>query len=79
MEPTLKPGQVVFGVGFYRKLRPRHIVIVRHNGLEKVKRIERIEGQQVYLLGDNPAASTDSRDFGLVPISSVVARVLFIR
>lgn len=36
-----------------------------------VKRIVAIEEGRADLRGDNPAASTDSRDFGMVPCSSI--------
>lgn len=38
--------------------------MVNHDSLEKIKRIARSEHGRVYLLGDNPQASTDSRTFG---------------
>jgi len=77
MAPTLKPGQIVFGYGFYKKLDPGTVVIVLHEGVEKIKRIARIEHDKVFLLGDNSAVSTDSRDFGALPMSSVKAKVLY--
>lgn len=76
MLPTLMPGQLVVG----RRtdaLRPGDVVIVSHNGLEKIKRIERTQGDLLYLLGDNPAASTDSRSFGWVQASAIVAKVVW--
>lgn len=76
MTPTLKAGQLVVGRRT-RELKPGDIVIVSHNGLEKIKRIERQQGDLIYLLGDNPGASTDSRDFGWVQASSIVAKVVW--
>jgi phage repressor protein C with HTH and peptisase S24 domain len=65
MLPTLRAGQVVV---FTRLKRPSvgDIVMVSHDGLEKIKRIARQEHGRVYLLGDNPAASTDSRTYGWI-------------
>jgi|SRR5688572_17523874 phage repressor protein C with HTH and peptisase S24 domain len=77
MAPTLKPGQIVFGYDFYKKLGPGTVVIVLHEGVEKIKRIARVERDRVFILGDNPAVSTDSRDFGAIPMSSVKAKVLY--
>lgn len=76
MEPVLKEGQLVVG-RFTRELRPGDVVIVSHDGMEKIKRIERQQGDLLYLLGDNPAASTDSRDFGWVEGKAIVAKVVW--
>ncbi|HEY4160589.1 MAG TPA: S26 family signal peptidase [Candidatus Saccharimonadales bacterium] len=76
MAPALLPGQLVVG-RYTRELQPGDVVIVSHNGLEKIKRIERQQGDLLYLLGDNPAASTDSRSFGWVQSDSIVAKVVW--
>lgn len=39
--------------------------------------VDRTQGPGIWLLGDNPAASDDSRRFGPVPRRSVVGRVVF--
>lgn len=81
MLPVLRPGQVVLAAGFYRQLRLGDVVIVKHDGLEKVKRIERIDFQQarVYLLGDNQAQSTDSRTLGWFEVAFVRGKVIWPR
>jgi phage repressor protein C with HTH and peptisase S24 domain len=76
MAPTLTPGQLVIGRQT-SELHSGDVVIVSHNGLEKIKRIERQQGDLLYLLGDNPAASTDSRTFGWVQAKSIVAKVVW--
>jgi len=76
MAPTLTPGQLVVG-RFTRELRPGDVVIVSHDGLEKIKRIERQQGNLLYLLGDNPGSSTDSRNFGWVQADHIVAKVVW--
>jgi phage repressor protein C with HTH and peptisase S24 domain len=76
MAPTLRAGQVIVGQQT-RKLRPGDVVIVLHNGLEKVKRIAKQQSDFVYLLGDNAAISTDSRDFGWVPTETIIAKVVW--
>jgi type IV secretory pathway protease TraF len=40
-----------------------------------VKRIHEIEGDRFFLVGDNAAASTDSRTFGTVEREYLVARL----
>jgi SOS-response transcriptional repressor LexA len=76
MAPTLKAGQLVVGRDT-RELQPGDVVIVSHNGLEKIKRIERQQGDLIYLLGDNAGASTDSRDFGWLPAKTIIAKVVW--
>jgi len=76
MAPALMPGQLVVG-RYTRELQPGDVVIVSHNGLEKIKRIEKRQGDLLYLLGDNPAASTDSRSFGWVQADTIVAKVVW--
>ena len=76
MAPTLNAGQVV--VGFQaRSLNIGDVVIITHNGLDKIKRIEKHQGDVVYLLGDNGANSTDSRTLGWLPAKSIIAKVIW--
>ncbi|HSW98451.1 MAG TPA: nickel-type superoxide dismutase maturation protease [Candidatus Saccharimonadales bacterium] len=60
-----------------RRSRPGDVVIVRHDGLEKIKRVAQVSDGQVFVLGDNPGHSTDSRSFGWLPQSAVVAKVVW--
>ena len=76
MAPALMRGQLVIGRRT-SDLRPGDVVIVSHDGLEKIKRIERQQGDLFYLLGDNAAASTDSRSFGWVQQTAIVAKVVW--
>lgn len=70
MLPTLRPGSVVI-VRRQRRVRPGDIVVFSHDGLEKIKRITGQDGEAVYVRGDNPGKSTDSRHFGWVDTASV--------
>jgi SOS-response transcriptional repressor LexA len=78
MAPTLSAGQLVVGRQT-RQLQPGDVVIVSHDGLEKIKRIERQQGDLIYLLGDNAGASTDSRSFGWVQAKTIIAKVVWPR
>ena len=78
MAPTLVPGTVVMGV-LPRKIRPGDVVIVRHGGLDKIKRIKELRAGEVFLLGDNPADSTDSRNFGWLESTVILAKVIWPR
>ncbi len=79
MQPTLRAGQLVLATKFFKSLQPGQLVVVHHQGLEKIKRLERIRGQRIFVVGDNLRASLDSRSFGWLPISSVRARVFWPR
>lgn len=79
MEPTLRAGRVVLATRFFWRLKPGQLVVIKHRGLEKIKRLERVRDQQIFVLGDNSRASLDSRSFGWLPIDSVRARVIWPR
>ena len=78
MLPTLKPGRIVLATGWFKpkSLKVNEIIIVLHNNTDKMKRIKKIDGQMIYIVGDNPNQSTDSRHFGWLPLTSVQAKVL---
>ena len=76
MLPVLHDGQLVVGRAT-NELKPGDVVIASHNGLEKIKRIERQQGDLIYLLGDNASASTDSRNFGWVQAKTIIAKVVW--
>ncbi|MEE9164363.1 MAG: nickel-type superoxide dismutase maturation protease [Thermoplasmata archaeon] len=81
MEPTLREGdQVVASPLPYLLRRPSvgDLVVLRHPFEDRflVKRISRVEGRQVAVIGDNLPCSTDSRAFGPVPIDNLVGKVL---
>jgi phage repressor protein C with HTH and peptisase S24 domain len=75
MLPFLRPDQIVVAMGNYKTLQPGDVVVFRHEGLEKIKRIHSIKDDYVYLVGDNPDTSTDSRAFGWLHITTVIAKV----
>src|SRR5258708_23643202 len=76
MLPSLKAGQLVIGRQTC-EVCPGDVVIVSHNGLEKIKRIKKQQGDLIYLLGDNAMASTDSRSFGWVQAKTIIAKVVW--
>lgn len=76
MLPALRPGQLVVAVRTPR-LRVGDVVIARHHKRDKLKRVQSVQGGQVFLLGDNPARSTDSRSFGWLPATAVIAKIVW--
>ena len=79
MLPSLRPGQIVICSRMIKKLRTGHVVVIRHEGLEKIKRISDINDHGFFVLGDNPDLSTDSRDFGRIARENVVAKIVWPR
>lgn len=75
MLPAYNPGRIVLG---WRLGRPRvgDVVIARHHRVEIIKRVSQLQEDRVYLLGDNPLESTDSRQFGWLPLTAVLATVI---
>jgi len=81
MTPRLPPGALVVArrIDDRMPLRVGDVVVARRPDrpeLEIIKRITAIDaGGAIFLAGDNPAASTDSREFGTVTRQHIVARV----
>lgn len=76
MAPKLRPGQLIVATSLFRKLHPGQVVIVERDNKQLIKRIERIEADKLFVIGDNLAASIDSRQFGWLDRQAVIARVL---
>ena len=81
MLPALRPGDwVLVDVGAFRTRwpRPGEVALAMDPRLEQrtlVKRVDAVDGGLVRLLGDNAAASTDSRTLGSFPADLVLGRV----
>ena len=78
MRPTLTPGDRLLVVR-RRRYRIGDVVALRspRDGRTIVKRVSAIAGASVEVRGDNAAASTDSRAFGPVPVSSILGRAVY--
>ena len=77
MSPKLSPGQLLLATPIFRHIHPGQVVIVEHDGKQKVKRVERVADDKVFVIGDNLDASTDSRHFGWVDEQQIIARVFW--
>jgi nickel-type superoxide dismutase maturation protease len=81
MAPRLPSGSLIVArpIDDATRLRIGDVVVARRPDrpdLEIVKRIQAIDTDgAIFLAGDNPAASTDSRQFGAVTRHHVLARV----
>ena len=81
MAPTLQPGQtILFNPYAYRQQLPQpgDVVIAHHphqSNFKIIKRVVAEENGRIYLQGDNPQASQDSRSFGPLPTTLILGRV----
>ena len=81
MAPRLPSGALVIAraIDSATTLRVGDVVVARRPNrpeLEIIKRISAIDdGGAIVLAGDNPVASTDSRQFGSVTRANILARV----
>jgi phage repressor protein C with HTH and peptisase S24 domain len=78
MQPSLFPNQLVLG---RRGAKPKigSLVIVKYRGKEIVKRLDKIDGQKLFITGDNEQHSLDSRKFGWISQELLVATVIWPR
>lgn len=80
MTPTLVPGDRLLVRRRPTRLAVGVLVVVadpRAVGRLVVKRVAAVDGDEVTVLGDNPAASTDSRAYGTLPRAAVRGRVVY--
>ncbi len=75
MLPLLAEGQLVAGFVGRRRISIGDMVVFRHEGLEKIKRVQAVGPAKVFVVGDNRLASTDSHDFGWISRSAIIGRV----
>ena len=82
MLPTLRPGdEILFNPYAYqlRSPEPGELVVAHHpkKKLQLIKRVaEVLDNGDCWLLGDNSAESTDSREFGAVPRQLLIGHVI---
>ena len=81
MQPTLEPGDRVLVRRLGRKSTPSlgSVVVAWHpqrSKLRLIKRLSRLESTGLWLLGDNPTESTDSRQLGAVPTNLLIGEVV---
>lgn len=80
MLPTLKPNQdvLVFAWAYlFSKPKIGDIVVVRYKGKRIIKRIQKCQNNQLYIVGDNQKNSTDSRSFGLINKAQLLGKAVW--
>lgn len=77
MVPVLPPGTLVIALRWFRTLKPERVIVFERHNREIVKRIDHLTSDGLYVLGDHPETSTDSREYGPIPSSSVLGVVVW--
>lgn len=77
MFPALREGQDLVSVNWFYKVKAGDIVVLKQDGKEIVKRVQNVYDREVFVTGDNPKESTDSREFGPVSMDQVVGKVVY--
>lgn len=76
MVPSLPPKTTIWGLKWFMTVEPGDVIIFKHQGREKIKRVHKVKDDELYVLGDFSEESTDSRDYGWIPLNDVLARVV---
>jgi phage repressor protein C with HTH and peptisase S24 domain len=75
MKPTYVTGDTLLATGWFHP-RVGQVVVATRSGRPLIKRIVKLASGQVWIEGDNPEGSTDSRQFGALPVASLRARIM---
>lgn len=81
MLPTLKPGQDILCFNWaYLTTKPKKgdMVVIKHQGKEMIKRVQKTQQRGVFVMGDNQTESTDSRSFGPLDQENVIGKVIYV-
>ena len=75
MLPTYQPGDTLVGLRYFAPKKGDIVIVERDRPI--IKRITHINVEGIFVEGDNPRRSTDSRSFGLIRRDQVEAKVIF--
>lgn len=78
MLPTLRPGDMIL-TNKWAPISSGQIVVAKTGHRLLLKRVERVRRGEVFLIGDNPEHSRDSRQFGWIPKRNVLGVVFFVK
>jgi phage repressor protein C with HTH and peptisase S24 domain len=78
MYPTYASGDTLLATKVFLSVSANEVIVFKHEGEFVIKRVKRVDGEgRIFLLGDNPINSEDSRDYGPISISDVYGKVIF--
>jgi phage repressor protein C with HTH and peptisase S24 domain len=74
MLPTYQSGDTLLGLRWFKPKKGDVIIINRDRPL--IKRVTHVNVEGIFVEGDNPRRSTDSRTFGLIRPDRVEAKAI---
>jgi hypothetical protein len=80
MVPALHPGQDVLSFNWaYINKKPKvgEIIVLNFKGKDLIKRVVKVEGENIFVEGDNKDSSTDSRDFGPIKLDQIKGKIVY--
>lgn len=75
MFPALKPGQDVLIWCWFYEPKVGDMVVIKKNGKDMIKRIQKINKSEVFVRGDNIEMSTN---FGPIPRAEIIGKVVWV-
>lgn len=80
MEPEIRSGQKVIVSNlpyFFKKPKVNDIVAVEYKKEVLIKRITRLNSNEVFIQGDNQKDSLDSKRFGFINRNKILGKVIY--
>ncbi|MDF2461081.1 MAG: nickel-type superoxide dismutase maturation protease [Candidatus Saccharibacteria bacterium] len=74
MLPTYQPGDTLLGLRWFKPKKGDVVIANRDRPL--IKRVSHVNVEGIFVEGDNPRRSTDSRTFGLLRRDQIEAKVI---
>jgi phage repressor protein C with HTH and peptisase S24 domain len=74
MLPTYQPGDTLLGLRWFSPKKGDVVIANRDRPL--IKRVSHVNVEGIFVEGDNPRRSTDSRTFGLLRRDQIEAKVI---
>ena len=75
MRPTYVPGDTLLGLSWF-KPQVGQTIVAEHAGMPLIKRLNGVTDSQIWVIGDNPGHSTDSRMFGPLTKNALKAKII---
>ncbi len=77
MEPALKAGSFVLVRQRPKNINVDDIVAFKHEGQTFIKRTVEIKNDQLWLVGDNPNDSLDSKRIGWINRENITGKIIW--